>query len=268
MHTVKRAIIMAAGKGRRMGVLTRDLPKPMLKVRGERMICRMIRFLIENGIEEIYIVVGYKKECFQEVLDAFPQVRLIENPWYETTNNISSIYAAREHLEECMILEGDQYFFSPAPLERDFEHTEYNAYWQDEPTVEWLAEADENGKIIGCSDTGGEKGWLFYGVSRWTAEDGRRLRRDIEKTFEEEKIRDCYWDCVPFYIHPEGYEIYLRRVNPEDRIELDSIGELAAFDSAYLPFLEEEPSETGLLRKRTEYSDARETCDDPSLSAK
>ena len=152
MYTVKRAIIMAAGKGRRMGVLTQGTPKPMLKVRGERMICRMIRFLLDNGIEEIYIVVGWQKERFQEVLNEFPQVRLIENPYYDTCNNISSIYAARELLEDCMILEGDQYFFSPAPLARDFAHTEYNAYWQDTPTVEWLAEADENGKIIGCSD--------------------------------------------------------------------------------------------------------------------
>ena len=208
----------------------------MLRVRGERMICRMIRFLLENGIDEIYIVVGYQKERFQEILREFPQVSLIENPWYETTNNISSIYAAREHLEDCMILEGDQYFFSPAPLARDFEHTEYNAYWQDTPTVEWLAEADENGKIIGCSDTGGEKGWLFYGVSRWTAEDGRRLRRDIERSFEEEQVRDCYWDCVPFYLHPEGYEIYLRKVKREDRVELDSIDELAAFDPSKWSF--------------------------------
>ena len=53
MHTVKRAVIMAAGKGHRMGVLTRDTPKPMLRVRGERMICRTIRFLLENGIKEI-----------------------------------------------------------------------------------------------------------------------------------------------------------------------------------------------------------------------
>ena len=239
MYTVKRAIIMAAGKGHRMGVLTQDTPKPMLRVRGERMICRTIRFLLENGIEEIHIVVGYKKERFQEVLNEFPLVRLIDNPYYDTCNNISSVYVAREHLEDCMILEGDQYFFSPAPLARDFEHTEYNAYWQDATTVEWLAEEDENGKIIGCSDMGGEKGWLFYGVSRWTAEDGRRLQRDIEKTFEEEMVRDCYWDCVPFYLHPEGYEIYLRKVNREDRVELDSIEELAAVDPGYKVFLKE-----------------------------
>ena len=113
-------------------------------------------------------------------------------------------------------------------------HTEYNAYWQDTPTVEWLAEADENGKIIGCSDTGGERGWLFYGVSRWTAEDGRRLRRDIERSFVDEQVRGCYWDCVPFYLHPEGYEIYLRKVKREDRVELDTIDELAAFDPSYL----------------------------------
>ena len=65
MHTAKRAVIMAAGIGKRMRPVTLTTPKPLVKVNGVRMIDTVIRALQENGIYEIYIVVGYLKEKFQ-----------------------------------------------------------------------------------------------------------------------------------------------------------------------------------------------------------
>ena len=238
MFTVKRAIIIAAGFGSRMGALTQDTPKPMLKVHGERIIDNTIRKLIENGIEEIHVVVGYHKERFQEVKEVFPQIDLIENPYFETCNNISSLYVARDYLEECMILEGDQYFFSAAPLAREFEHTEYNAFWVNEPSVEWIAEVDQKGRITVCHENGADRGWLFYGVSRWTSEDGRKLKRCLEYEFEINNTRNCYWDRVPVFLYPEQFEIFIRKGSPYDRVELDNIRELAAVDDHYAAMLE------------------------------
>ena len=54
MHIVKRAIIMAAGKGERMLPLTADTPKPLVRVNGVRMIDTVIRGLNNNGINEIH----------------------------------------------------------------------------------------------------------------------------------------------------------------------------------------------------------------------
>ena len=64
MYKVERAIIMAAGFGSRMSPLTLETPKPLVKVNGTRMIDTVIRGLHENGIYEIYVVVGYLKEQF------------------------------------------------------------------------------------------------------------------------------------------------------------------------------------------------------------
>ena len=52
MHRVERAIIMAAGIGKRMQPVTLNTPKPMVRVQGVRMIDTVIRGLIDNGIKE------------------------------------------------------------------------------------------------------------------------------------------------------------------------------------------------------------------------
>ena len=52
MHQVKRAIIMAAGTGSRMRPITLHTPKPLIPVKGTRMIDTVIRALNQNGITE------------------------------------------------------------------------------------------------------------------------------------------------------------------------------------------------------------------------
>ena len=87
MYRVKRAIIMAAGKGERMHPVTETTPKPLIPVNGKRMIDTVIEALHENGITEIYIVTGFLKEQFEVLTSKYSGVRLIENPFYETCNN-------------------------------------------------------------------------------------------------------------------------------------------------------------------------------------
>ena len=103
MNRAERAIIMAAGLGNRMRPVTLTTPKPLVKVHGVRMIDTVIRGLHDNGITEIYIVVGYLKEQFYTLEKEYPGVTIIENPYYDTCNNISSLYVARDHIENAII---------------------------------------------------------------------------------------------------------------------------------------------------------------------
>ncbi len=237
-HTVKRAIIMAAGIGQRMKPVTLETPKPLVKVNGVRMIDTVINALHKNGIYEIYVVVGYLKEQFATLEQQYEGLTLVENPYYDTCNNISSLYAVRDKISDVIILDGDQMVYNPEILSPEFELSGYNAVWTDTPTNEWLMTV-ENGIVTSCSRTGGEKGWQLFSISRWTAEDGKKLKRHLEIEFEEKQNRGIYWDDVAMFCHSEDYTLGIREMKKGDIVEIDDLSELVEYDSSYAHYLEE-----------------------------
>lgn len=232
-HMVRRAVIMAAGTGTRMRPLTDSIPKPLVKVNGVRMIDSVVNALRANGINEIYVVVGHLKEQFYEWVSGQNDIKLIENPYYDTCNNISSLYAAREHLEDSIILDGDQIIYREKILEPHFTLSGYNAVWCEGETDEWLMQV-EDGVVTGCSRTGGSHGWQLYSVSRWSSEDGRTLKELLELEFEVKKNRGVYWDDIPMFLHPDRFRLGIRIMNREDILEIDSLEELKKIDTSYL----------------------------------
>ena len=232
MNRVDKAIIMAAGIGKRMRPVTLNIPKPLIEINGTRMIDTVIQGLHKNGIHEIYIVVGYMKEKFNSLKTIYKGITLIENPYYDTCNNISSLYVARDHIENSIILDGDQIIYNQDILRPDFEKSGYNAVWTETKTDEWLMQTVD-GKVTLCSRTGGVKGWQLFSISRWTSEDGKKLKSHLELEFDKKQNRQIYWDDVVMFCHFEDYDLGIRPMNFGDVIEVDDFNELIALDGIY-----------------------------------
>ena len=196
------------------------------------MIDTIIQALHQNSITEIYVVVGYLKEQFSVLEQVYSGLKLIENPYYNTCNNISSLYVARNYIQNAIILDGDQVVRNKAILDPHFERSGYNCVWTDAPTNEWLLTV-ENKIVTHCSRIGGQGGWQLHSVSRWTAEDGQKLKKHLEMEFEVKKNHQIYWDDVALFCYPQEYQLGIVPMKQADIIEIDSIEELIMIDSSY-----------------------------------
>lgn len=111
-----QAVILAAGMGRRLGEYTENNTKCMVRVNGETLISRMLHQLEALGsIDRVIIVIGYKGELLVEYIKSLSlaiDVEFVCNPDYEKTNNIYSLYLARNYLceEDTILLESDLIF--------------------------------------------------------------------------------------------------------------------------------------------------------------
>ena len=232
MNKVERAIIMAAGVGERMKPITDETPKPLIKVNGTRMIDSVIDALHNNGITEIYIVIGHLKDKFDVLNEKYNDLIFIDNPYYKTSNNISSLYMARNHIKNSIILDGDQIIYDESILKPEFDLSGYNAVWTEDETKEWLLTV-ENGIVKNCNRTGGNKGWQLYSISRWNSSDGEKLKRYLEIEFEENKNTKIYWDDIPMFCYPQEFELGITKMNKGDVVEIDSVEELIQIDNSY-----------------------------------
>lgn len=110
-----QALILAAGTGSRLGKYTKDNTKCMLEVNGETLIKQALEKLNNVGITKLILVVGYKKDnLISHVGTQYKNIKIeyIENSIYNKTNNIYSLYLAKEKLAEddTLLLESDLVF--------------------------------------------------------------------------------------------------------------------------------------------------------------
>ena len=231
-YRVKRAIFMAAGFGSRMVPVTLNTPKPLVRVKGKRIIDSLLDAVIAAGIEEIYLVRGYLAEQFDQLLKKYPQIVFIENPLYNETNNISSVYSARHLLGNSYVFEADLLLYNPKLITKYQYHTNYLGV-PTARTEDWCFDVDDEG-VIRKLMIGGTDCYHMYGLSYWTEEDGKRLSGHLEHVFHEVPGgKERYWDQVAFDYHMDEYCIHVRPCTFSDIVEIDTFNELKSIDPIY-----------------------------------
>ncbi len=218
----ERAIILAAGICSRAIPIARETPKAFLEVGGEKLIERQLKQLHEAGITEIYIVVGYMKERFEYLMDAYG-VHLIVNADYAVKNNLHSLYLARGKLENAYIVPSDIYF-EQNPFRKDELYSWYmvSDYVDEESTVR----INRKGQLVKATGLSG--GNAMIGLS-FLAKSDSSVALDKLNEFEHDgRHDDSFWEEILF--DGDDASINYRIAKPEEAIEINTYEQLRDLD--------------------------------------
>ena len=111
-----KALILNSGLGHRMGVLTSDHPKCMTEISSkETILSRQLKMIADAGIKEVIMTTGYYDDVLIKYchhLDLPIHITYVNNPLYDKTNYIYSIYCAKEELkdDDIVLMHGDLVF--------------------------------------------------------------------------------------------------------------------------------------------------------------
>ena len=234
-YRAKRAIFIAAGFGSRLVPVTLDTPKPMVSVNGTRIIDTLIDSCLKAGITEIYIVRGYLAEKFDDLLDKYPMIKFLENPYFNEANNISSAYIARHLMENAYVLESDLLVSNPSIIKK-YHYTSDVLGIYKEVTDDWCFDSRKG--FVTEEKIGGKDCYQMVGIYYWNKEDGKRLAGDLEKAYLSPGGKERYWETVPNQLFRGKYKVRIIPCNENDVIEIDTFNELKEIDKSYVNYKE------------------------------
>lgn len=239
MKSIKKGLIFAAGKGTRLRPLTLSTPKPLIKINGTPMIETIISSMIANGIKKIYIVLGYKKEMFYYLKDKYFEVEFIENNDFETRNTISSLYAARDILDDNFIIsEGDLWISDSSIFKAQIEYSQYLYRPNQFQNSEWGFHLDFLTKKILEIRKPQPSVYLnnnLYGISFWLKEDLKAVVSEVVREYDNPIYKDSAYDELINNIIGSLF-LGVREVSANQIVEVDSLDELFMVDPSYSIF--------------------------------
>ncbi len=235
-YRVKNAVIMAAGLSSRFAPISYERPKGTLLVRGEILMERQIDQLLEAGITDITLIVGYKKEYYFYLKEKY-DIDIIVNKEYSTRNNNGSLWLVKEKLDNTYICSSDNYF-TENPFRSHEYHTYYAAQYAYGETDEWCIDYDEDGLIVGAVE-GGADSWIMMGHAYFDSTFAQNFRDVLHRVYHLPHTAGKLWDVV-YLDHINELDMWIKKYPDNTILEFDSVDELHEFDPDFMQNVDSE----------------------------
>lgn len=232
-----KALILAAGLGSRLAPLTNDCPKSMVPVNGKPILVKQIENLIDNGIEDITIITGYKSHVIEKLIESkYPTIKLIHSEDYNNTNNMYSAYLAKNIIGEndFLMMNADVFYDSSvlkSLLEFDFPNavvTDIGNYNEESMKV-----IEDAGKLIEISKQISKEDALGSSIDVYKfSKDAGNKFFDICRRYIDEKHEYKLWSEIA--LNDCFKEIEFRACPLNGRwLEIDNLEDLKAAENLF-----------------------------------
>lgn len=252
---VDNAIIMAAGYSARCMPLSNVMPKGLFQIKGEILIEREIRQLIEAGIEQIIVVTGFLAEKF-EYLKRRYGVILLENKDFDKYNNMASLYVAQKYMKNSYILCSDNYY-----EENVFHKYVYTPYYScvysDSYCDEFCVLKTDENDYISDIHRGGERAWYTIGDCYFDEKFSKKFCSFMNAEWDNCQVRNMLMD--DFHIrHIKDLPLRKKERPKGSILEFDTLEEIKEFDSKFQDFINENlDRDNTVIQVFSKYSDVK-----------
>lgn len=222
-----KAIIVAAGKGNRLYPLTRDVPKPLLKINEDTILQHQLQNLNKCGINNVIIVTGYLANKIQEASGL--NIKYIYNPDYEITNSLVSLWYARGELNDDIVYLHADVVFAPSILGELLSVREdiclvvekKRCVAEDMKVMVRGNLITEINKTMNLSKSYGE----FIGIA-WFSKKGAAVLANILDMIVKEEDLMLWFESAIQRLVDEGHSVYKCDTQGKPWIEIDFLGDL------------------------------------------
>ena len=234
-YRVKNAVILAAGGLEMSPKLLYSTPKGLFKVNGEPIIERQIKQLQETGIDEIYVVVGYKKDMYFYLEEKLGVTLLVNQQ--PKKNNVFSMWAAAPVLDNTYIGSCDTYY-QDNPFE-PYVYRSFHATVDKEDSSQELGVVTNDDRRILALETGEGLRECLYGHAYFDRVFSEKIRTFIDEDIFKFRIDSLFWQEF-VEKHIDDLDLYALKYNEGFIYELDSIQQLQLLDDMFLDSVSEE----------------------------
>ncbi len=237
MYKVKRAFILAAGRGMRLLPVTEKTPKPLLDIKGIIIIEDIIKKLQEKGIKNITVLTGYKKSQFKYLKRKF-KVKLKYNFNWRHCNNIGTLYFVRKKIKNSLIINGDT-IFNTNIFDNKYPYTVMFGEKISGVSNEWTLKVNKENQITKIKKSGGINIIAHREVTFIAKDTTKFVQRHLKKYRKSIEMNDWYFEDI--FINDLNSEkpktkIYLHKIAKNSCFDIDDLPSLQKADSKYKKF--------------------------------
>ena len=240
-----KAVILAAGVGRRLHTLTQYHPKCLIPIGGTTLLVRYLEALEHVGVSQVTIVVGYKQELIREAVASWSgslPVQFLVNEEYER-GSIVSLWVARQALDDDTVIMDADVLFHPSILERLVASSHPNALLMDDTVVQDTEECMvvvRQGRVIALTkqmpetyDEAGEG----VGFLKLSQHDAPSLLKSVEERIDQGLLDMEYEDALRDFF--QATLVGVEKIGGLPWIEIDFPEDVVRAQNDVLPKLPE-----------------------------